>query len=166
MENASDRKLSECWSARAADLFQRVHEDLHARHGVVEQAGRILPIARPQLPQPHEHFTGEPVEPADDVRIAEAVLQRLLPVADRRDVVRCCGQYCLLRDVENQLVVGRHGLEQRIELQVAAEIDLVRRQRAFEIEIAIPMHEKGFHEPSLSRNCAEVRRYFSATEIA
>ena len=139
---------------QGADLFQRVHEDLHARYGVVEQAGRILPIARPQLPQPHEGFTGEPVEPADDVWVAEAVLQRLLPVADRRDVVRRCGQYCLLRDLANQLVIGRHGLEQRIELQVAAEIDLVLWRSAFEIEIAIPMHEKGFHDPSLSRSCA------------
>ena len=50
--------------------------------------------------------------------------------------------------------------------QVLGKIGTTFGGEALEIEIAVPVHEASFHGFSRSRNWAEVRRYFSATEIA
>ena len=102
----------------------------------------------------------------DRVRIAQAISQRILSVFDCVEVVGHPRQYGFLRHFQDERILGRHRVEQGVQFEVLNENPLVRRRGASEIEVAIPVHEKGFHDVNRSRNWEWVRRYFSATEMA
>ena len=58
----------------------------------------------------------------------------------------------LFRYLQDERVLGCHGREERVQLQVVGENALVRGGSAFKIEIAMRVHEKGFQGGNLSRN--------------
>ena len=149
-----------------AHSLQHVDEGDHPLDRSVEQAGGVLPECRPYLPLPLGRLHRETVKLADNVRIAQAVLKRGLPVFDHGDVVGGARQYRLLRHLKDERVLGRHGREQGVQLQVLGENGLICGRSVFEVKVAIPVHEKGFHDGNLSRSREYVRPYFSATEMA
>ena len=157
----NEREGSEIARQIVSALLERSHKVVFVSHKFAFTHGffakrldlRYFCGRMPDFLLPLERLMRQCVELADRLRIAEAVLQRVLAVFDRREVIGSRRQHRLLRHVEDELVVDRHGREQRVELQVLPESVGVRRQGASEIEIALPMHEEGFHGASLSRNC-------------
>ena len=135
-----------------AHALQHVDESDHPLDRSVEQAGGILPECRPYFPLPLGQLHRETVKLADNVRIAQAVLKRGLPIFDHGDVVEDARQYRLLRHLKDERVLGRHDREQGVQLEVLGKNGLVCGQSAFEVKVAVPVHEKGLHDGNLSRS--------------
>ena len=127
------------------DLPEHVDEDLHAGDGILQKTRGKFPKAAPHLLQPLKRFIRQAVELADDLRIAQAILEHGLPVADRRDVIGRRRHERRLRHVEDELVLSRQGRHQNVEFEVAGKVVRVRGWSAVEFEVAIPMQKKGFH---------------------
>ena len=87
----------------------------------------------------------------------QAVPQGVLAIADRFQAIVDARQNGFLRHFEDQLIFDRHGLEQRVQLQVLRQNPRVRRQCPLKIEITTPVHQKRFHVRRRSRSCVRVR---------
>jgi hypothetical protein len=55
--------------------------------------------------------------------------------------------------VEQELVAVGHRPQESAQLQVAAQVGLVRRQVPLEIEIPVRVHQEGFHQANRSFSC-------------
>ena len=155
LENASDRNWAACRSTSVAHLASARRQSRPCarrncragRRGTPENVGHIF-LCR------WNDSTREAVKLADNLRIAQAVLQTPLVdisiVATSFDAAPNMAFFATSRTSSSLTAMAANSV---VEFQVPTEIALVRRKIAFEVEIAIPMHEKGFHGRSLSRSC-------------
>ena len=93
------------------------------------------------------------VHAADDVRVRDAVGQDLLAVADGVAVSEA-GEDDSPRDVEQELVPGRHRLQYGGQLQVLDQVRAMGRKVGGEVEIVLLIKQVGLHELSRPLSCS------------
>ncbi len=113
----------------------------------------------------HPRLDRQIIQLPDHQRIGENVAKNVLAVSHVLFVGETL-QNRLARHVVQVSVAESHRVEQHIQFQVLDQRFAVLRQSRLEIEIAIPVHEKGFHGLIRPRICRRVRPYFSAIDIA
>ena len=92
------------------------------------------------------------VKGTDHVGLRDAVGQHVLPVDDLRRVGET-GVQAPPGDAEQELVAVGHNVQQRAELQVSGQVGLVDRQRGAGVEVAVGVHQAGFHDARRSFSC-------------
>ena len=108
---------------------------------------------------------GQVVHLSDQYRIGENVTKDVLAITNFVLIPQNL-QHRLAYNLAQIFVALRHDVEQDVQFQILNQRFAVWRQRRLQIEVTIPVHEKGLHDLIRSRICRRVRRYFSAIDIA
>src|SRR5437867_8869163 len=103
--------------------------------GPAQNTGWVFAPKTPDLLFALDRGDGELVKAHGDRWVLEAVLQSVLPVQDRGQIVIAPGQDRDFRHLEQELVACRHGTEQRVQLQILGQRLLVPRQLALQVEV-------------------------------
>jgi len=121
---------------------EHAHEHLHHLDGPIQdRAGIAAEDAPVILLLALEGLHRKAVEVPDHGGVFQAVPEHVLAVEDRLRVIVQGGQHGLPGHLQQEGVACRHGLEQRVQLQVLDEVLFVGRQSALQVEIAVPVHE-------------------------
>jgi hypothetical protein len=91
----------------------------------------------------------------------ETVRQNVLPVEDRLGILQAREQGDL-GALEQELVPPRHGVQQRLELEILHQGVGIRRQLTVDRHATIAVHEQDPHEPSRFFRRSSVSPYLSA----
>jgi hypothetical protein len=111
---------------------------------VVEDGVRGVHEHPPDLALALDRLHCDPIELSDDLRLLQAVGEHLLAVDDRLGILEA-GEHGPLCHLVQEPVAARHDAKQCLQLQVAGQRPVVRRQVPLQVEALVGMHEEGLH---------------------
>jgi hypothetical protein len=125
---------------------------LKGRYSASDHRRRVAPIEA-EIPAAvsAEGFGGDRIELPDDRRVGQTVLEDVLPVANRGDLVCPCIGARRRHDIVKIAVAHGRRAEQHVQLEILSKLEWLFRRRRPRIELPIRVHQKRLHGRTLAR---------------